>query len=424
MRRIILPIFIIILASAVIWYINGNAPVTTQRPVQEASSVSVDTKKIVAQTLQVSVTSFGQVSAKSSSNISSQVSGRVTSIKNQLEEGAFFNKGDLLLTIDDKDYQSAINSAKANLTKAQQALVLEQAQVKQAKADWKRLNPKKAVPPLVSRTPQVLSAKADVAAAHAQFNDAILNFKRTKITAPFNGRVISKDVSIGDFVSANTPLANIISTDQLQVRLALKNSDLAFIDLPEQFLRVQETETASNANNNLPNVSLISELFGADNNTQTWQGKIVRTEATIDQSTQQLYVIAELSNPYALEHSDKHPLKIGQYVNANIEGKRIDNAITVDVTNIYQGEYVFVVENGIIRTRDIDIAWQNDDIALIKNGLSSGDILITSILSQDSEGSPALTKDDEASNKNNSEREQRTRNKKDGKPKARSNTTP
>jgi RND family efflux transporter MFP subunit len=423
MRRFILPIFIIIIASAVIWYIKSNAPVSKQRPAQTAKSVSVDTKKVSAQTLQVTLNSFGQVSAKSTTNISSQVSGRVISISDQLEEGAFFNEGDLLLTIDNKDYQSAINSAKASLTKAQQALVLEQAQVKQAKADWKRLNPKKPVPSLVSRTPQVLSAKADVSAAHAQFNNAILNFQRTNIVAPFNGRVISKDVNIGDFINANTPLANIISTDQLQVRLALKNSDLAFIDLPEQFLKANDSQSTSQADaskSSLPDVTLISDLFSSSSQkTQVWSGKIVRTEATIDQATQQLYVIAEITNPYALEHSDKHPLKIGQYVNASIAGKRIKNATTVNVTNIYQGEYVFIVEDGIIRKRAINIAWQNDTVALINDGLSLGDILITSILSQDSEGSPAMTTAGNTKDNNG----QRPRNK-DGKQKNKADTVP
>ena len=53
---------------------------------------------------------------------------------------------------------------------------------------------------------------------------------------------------------------------------------------------------------------------------------------------------------------------------------------------IYQGAYVYIVENEILRRRDIEIAWQNDDEAIIGAGLQPGDVLVTTALGQVTSG--------------------------------------
>jgi hypothetical protein len=53
---------------------------------------------------------------------------------------------------------------------------------------------------------------------------------------------------------------------------------------------------------------------------------------------------------------------------------------------IYQGTYVYTVEDGILRRRDIEIDWQNDVEAIIGAGLSPGDVLVTTPLGQVTSG--------------------------------------
>ncbi len=374
MRRLLLPFLIICIAAAAIWYVKNNAPQSKKRPSSAIQPIEIDSSVIKTEDLQLSIHSFGQISAKHTANITAQVSGLVTLINPALAEGAFFKKGELLLSLDNRDYQSTINSTRAFLTQVQQALALEKAQVSQAKADWRRLNKTAPIPALVSRTPQVISAKAKVSAAFADYNKAILNYKRTQIYAPFNGRVLTKHVNIGDYVNANSALAEIFSTAVLQVKLNLKNSDLAFIDLPEGPL----TATTS-----LPDVRLEANLIEQ----QFWRGKIVRTAAAIDQSSQQLYVIAEIPAPFSPANAAKHPLKIGQYVRAEIQGKRLKNAISIDIKTVYQGQFVLLVKEGVVRKQNIKISWQDDNIAVISQGLAVGDRLVTSLLSADAVGS-------------------------------------
>ena len=385
MRRYLLPIILIIITAAGFWYINNNAPQPKKRPPPRPASLTANVIEITPKPFQITLTSFGQVSAKSNTTIASQINGRVVKISSRLNNGAFFNQGELLITLDNRDYQNKINTAKASLTQAQQELKLEQAQVDQAKADWKRLNKNTAIPPLVSRTPQVVSAKAKVSAAHANFNQAILDFERTKIIAPFTGRVLSKDVNIGDYVTANSPLASIFSTRELQVRLSLKNSDLAFIELPEVNINNQQSSS-------LAAVEFAANLIEP----QTWRGQLVRTEANIDELSQQLFVIAQIDDPFSQANSDKHPLKIGQYLTAKISGKQLPDAISIDIKNIYQGQFVYVVKEGIIQRQSITILWQDDNMALIGAGLKRSDLLITTLLSQDDEGNPVQIEGEQA----------------------------
>ena len=387
MMRYILPIIIVSLTAIGIWYVKDNGPEQKKRGAGKTASIVVETQPIAPKNVQLNLHSFGQIRAKTTSTLTSQVSGLVTAVNPQFVEGAFFKKGDVLLTLDNRDFQSVINSAKAQLTQTQQDLALEKAKVNQAKADWERLNKNQPIPPLVSRTPQVVQAKAKVSTAHATYDQAILNFRRTKIKAPFDGRILSKSASIGDYINANSALASLMTSDTLQVRLSLKNSDLAFIDLPEQ--NIQQQLPAS-----LPSVSFITNLIEP----QTWRGKIVRTEASIDSNSQQLFVIGEIQQPFSAQHVDKHPLKIGQYVSADIQGKKLSNAILVNINNIYQDQFVFILQQGLITRRDIRILWQDDVTALIGKGLNTGDQLITSILSLDDEGSLAKQKTTVAKN--------------------------
>ena len=80
------------------------------------------------------------------------------------------------------------------------------------------------------------------------------------------------------------------------------------------------------------------------------------------------------------------PLKIGQYVTAKLQGKTLSGALVIPNSTIYQGTYVYVVEDGVLRRRDIEIDWQNDSEAIISSGLAAGDALVTTALGQVTSG--------------------------------------
>lgn len=265
--------------------------------------------------------------------------------------------------------------AQASLMFAKQGLLEEQARVEQALVNWKRLANGNKPSALVLREPQLEAAKAQVLSAQAQLEKTDLALERSQIVAPYSGRILKKYVDLGQVVSVNTQLADIYATDVLEIRLPIKNKDLGFMVFPEAF-RNNNHKIADTS------VSLTSELIGV----QKWQGTVVRTESAIDTDSQQLYVVAHIKKPFDISHNQKPSIKIGQYLTANIKGKHVENAIVIPNSAIYQGSYVYVVEQDVLKRKDITVSWQNSTDAIIATGLNFKDNLVITPLGQVSSG--------------------------------------
>jgi RND family efflux transporter MFP subunit len=282
--------------------------------------------------------------------------------------------------LDDRDFRSEVKTAEAGLISAKQNLAEEEARVEQAIVDWKRLGNGKKASDLVLRKPQLAAAEAEVLSAEAQFEKSGLALERTKIIAPYAGRILKINVDIGQVVSSNTTLADIYAVDYVEIRLPIKNKDLPLMKLPEEYINDQVKNISEQGN-----VVLSSNLLGK----QVWHGNIVRTESAIDEVSQQLYVVAQIDKPYEI-NTQNGQIKIGQYVTAVITGKNVGNAIVIPSSAIYQGSYVYIVEEGTLKRKVIEITWQNGTESIIKTGLSAGDKLVLTSLGQINSGTRVL----------------------------------
>ncbi len=378
-NRFFLPLCIlaaIVLFLAVLYWARPQADRNFTPPV---NPILVDAEILSPTVFHPVVRSYGLVEARVNSKVVTQVGGRVDYVSEAFRDGGFFRKGDVLLRIDAADYEIEMQVAEANLAEAQRQLEEAVAEAEQAREDWKRLGNDDEPSPLVLREPQLKSAQAAVKSAQAQLKLAQLNLERTEIKAPFDGRVLSTEVDLGQVVSSNTTLGDIYATDAVEVRLPIKNSDVALLELPESYRHREADQEEA-----LP-VRILSELAG----NEEWLGRIVRTSGSIDSTSRQLYVVARIDSPFGEKAEGRFPLKIGQYVTARIQGRAFDDAIVIPNSAIYQGSYVFVLQEGAVYRREIKIAWLDEEQAVIKEGLSAGDQLVISPLGQVSSGTPA-----------------------------------
>jgi len=357
--------------------ISNHPPSSKRFKPSKASQMTVETKLLTPQQYQVIVESFGTVKPRTQSILFSQVSGQINEVSMQFRDGGFFEKGDVLVQLDDRDHKSEVKVSQANLFSANQVLLEEQARAEQAETDWQRLGNGKTASALVLRKPQLEAAKAKVLSAQAQLDKAELSLERTKIIAPYAGRILKKQVDLGQVVSANTQLASIFAVDYVEIRLPIKNKDLALINLPEEYRDIGEQGHKND-------VKLTSDLMGH----QQWHGKIIRTESAIDEQSQQLYVVAQINRPYDATTTYGSPIKIGQYVTAEIEGKALSSALVIPSSAIYQGSYVYTVEKGLLMRKEVTLGWQNGKQAIVKLGLVAGDALVLTSLGQVSSGTP------------------------------------
>lgn len=374
-KKYVIPAAILGGAILLAIFIFSNPPTADRKRPSRAPQMTVEVQNLVPQLYQVKLSSFGTIRPRTESVLVAQASGQINYISDNFRDGGFFEKGDLLLKLDDRDHQADVKIAQASLLEAKQGLAEEQARSDQALTDWKRLGKKGQPNSLVLREPQLEAAKAQLLSSEAQLDKAKLTLERTKVVAPYAGRVLNKNVDVGQVISANSELADIYAVDYVEVRLPLKNQDLELIDLPEEY------------RNKKLNKEPALVLFESEMSKQhQWQGSLVRTEGAIDSDSHQLYVVAQIEDPYALTKANDFPIKIGQYVSAKISGKLLSDVLVIPNKSIYQGNYVYVVEESVLKRREVTLLWKNETDAVIKSGLKESEQLVITSLGQVSSG--------------------------------------
>ena len=373
LRRRLLPAVILAALATVGLAILRNPPTLQEGGAPGGPRLLVETLRIVPTDYPMRIQSYGTVAPRTQSMLVAQVRGQIQSIAPSFRPGGFFAKGDVLLNIDPRDYDADVKIAEAALMDAVQAEAQEAARAEQALTDWRRLGGGEPPSDLVLRRPQLQAAKARVASAQAALTKARLDLERTALRAPYDGRVLRKLVDVGQVAQNGTQLAEVYATDYVEVRLPLRNSDLSFIDLPEIGRSAK------------PPVTIRSDLGGEG----FWRGVIVRTEGAIDENSSQLHVVAQIDDPFGLRGQPlDRPLKIGQYVTAEIIGSVQQDSIVVPSDAIYQNSYAYVVEDGALQRLEVAVAWQNEVDALISSGLQAGDALVVTPLGQVYSGTP------------------------------------
>ncbi|MFC1688612.1 efflux RND transporter periplasmic adaptor subunit [Pseudomonadota bacterium] len=373
--KILAPLIIIGLLLAVAAGIRSNPPEPPQRFNPGQRAIAVTAAPIQLQDYRIELESYGSVQPRTQTTLTAQVSGQIVFVNPNIRDGGFFDKGDVLVSIDPRDYRANVQIAQAGLMDARQTLADASARSEQAREDWEMLGNKGTPPDLVLRLPQLEAAKAGVLSAEATLQKANLELERTNIVAPFAGRVLQQVADIGQVVSPSSDVAVIYATDYVEVRLPIRNRDLEFVDLPVMYRDIVINETAIPA-------QIISDLVGR----AVWDARLVRTEGAIDQTARQLHVVAQIDDPFARRDDDRPQLKIGQYVTARLAGHTLRDVLVIPNAAIYQGSYVYIVEDDILQRRDVEIAWQNDRDAIIRSGLEDGEILVTTPLGQVTSG--------------------------------------
>ena len=314
------------------------------------------------------IQSQGTALPRTTIRLVSEVSGKVVSVSDKFDAGQVFKKDDVLLTIDSRDYELALAQAEASVAQADLRLQMEEKEAAVVQREWRLLNQGKPSG-LQAREPQLAQAHAALAAAKAAKEAAQRNVERCEIRAPFDGMVTRASVRPGQFVSLATPLGEIFSTDFAEVRLPLAVGDLDFIELPA----AGETVAPGQA----PRVTLTSEAGGQ---ALEWQGRLVRSEETIDPVNRMVYVVARVEDPYRLAKRNGAALRRGTFVKATITGRKQENVVSLERTALRGKDVVWVAEDGRLSYRKVKVAYADKEKAILSEGLKSGEQVITSLL--------------------------------------------
>ncbi|WP_102795211.1 efflux RND transporter periplasmic adaptor subunit [Bowmanella denitrificans] len=380
LKKVVLPIGIILLAGVV-----AAIMIFSRKP---PAKVAHETQAFLVEVIQVSkrdvdfqVKSQGTVIPRTQTMLSSQVSGKIVELSADFIEGGLFNKGDVLIKLEQADHLTELKSAEAQLASAKAALQEEQARGKVAAEDWKTVK-NSIAPELGLRKPQLQKEKANVLAAEAQLERAQRNLERTLIRAPYDGLVKSKTVDIGQFVGVGTQLGVIYGTDVAEVRLPLSDNDLAYLALP--------------SHQDVSEVSLTSVVAGQP---LSWEAKLVRSEGVLDPQSRVIYAVAEVSDPY-LRKQEQHAaaLKFGRFVSATIRGNHARDLVVLPRHVLRLDGTVLVVDQELkLQIRPVNIVRADERHVYIDNGLQEGEKVTVSAVPNPVNGMPVRLNSDKGS---------------------------
>lgn len=376
--RRILPILAILAIGVVILIMLVLLRKPPAKKQQEILSPLLNSLIVHKQDMKMVVRGYGTVEPKVEVQVVPQVSGQVVNCHKDFVNGGFFKAGQALITIDQRDYKLAVQNAEAAVAASQVYLDRELAEANVARQEWQQLNPgRKPESPLVLREPQIAEAKARLKASEARLATAQLNLERTVISMPFDGRIASESLDVGQYLMAGQPVATVYGTDVAEISVPLEDRDLAWFDLPASFNNPADSSPFTGAQ-----AEVIADFASARH---TWSGRVVRAEGRIDSTSRMVNVVVQVANPFELSNH-RPPLVPGMFVEVEIMGKPLEGIIPVPRYAVRNGDEVWVCRNDRLRIQKVDIARKDKNYAYVHTGLSDGDVIIISSLDAVTDG--------------------------------------
>jgi RND family efflux transporter MFP subunit len=206
-------------------------------------------------------------------------------------------------------------------------------------------------------------AEAVLATARAALAQARLELARTRVQAPYRGRVRETLANVGQVVAPGTPLARVYATDVVEVRLPVSLRDLAFIDM--RAARNAGGEPAAG-----PEVRLEAEIAGVR---RAWRGRIVRTAGEVDPRTRMLHLVVQVHNPDP-QAGGGEALPVGLFVDAEIAGRTLTRVVELPRAALRGEDRVLVADqDDRLRFRTVAVVRRTRETVLIERGLVAGE---------------------------------------------------
>ncbi len=321
----------------------------------------------------ISISVQGEARPRTEASLAAQVSGRLVWTSPKFQEGGAFAEGETIARVDNADYELSVIRARSQVAQAEEGLTREQAEGELARQDWQALG-RGEPPPLAVRAPQLAQAQAALAAAQASLRSAELDLSRTNIRAPFSGRIRERRASVGDYVAPGAPVALMFATATMEIRVPLTDADLAAMRLPVGF--------AATGANPGPAARISTATTGR---TQTWQGRLVRVDASVDARTRLVYAIVEVRDPFSSRHAS--PLAPGMFVTVQLEGSGSETMVAAPRSALKRNEFVYVVKpDNTIDVRRVRAAQTTADEVMFREGVADGERVVVSVLTSPRQG--------------------------------------
>ena len=374
--KIFLPVAILLAGLAVMMIMVKSRP--EQKKVQRHSpAILVEVMRAESTDTISIVHANATVSAAREVTVVPQVSGVVTSVEKDFVAGGFFRKGQTLFTIDETDYALALKSVEASLAKARHDLETVKSRAAIALQEWELLDDGKGEKPnpLVLYEPQLKEAEAGLESADALVQLAELKLSRTKLRAPFDVRVRSESIDVGQYIGMGSQVALLAGTGTAEVVVPLQKEELGWISIPRP---------GSKGGGSRATVSM-----GQEGGTASWNGSVVRSLGEVDPKSRMVSVVVEIQDPYGIraKSSDTKILLNGSFVDVTIMGRPLKDVFVLPRSVLREDSTIWVMdEQGLLRINKVGVLRTEKDRIIIDSGLKDGDNIVLTRFSGAADG--------------------------------------
>ncbi len=301
-----------------------------------------------------------------------QVTGRIVWQSDALVPGTRVDEGTVLARIDPTDYELAVEQSKSQLRAAELELELEKGRQDVAAREWALLGEGRSADdaPLALRKPQLRAAEQSLAAARASLRQAELNLQRTFLVAPFNAVIQDESLEIGQLVGPNTMAATLLGTDEVWVKVSVPVDQLPAVELTSE----EAAGSPAKVEQRLATGSVVRD------------GSVARLLAQLDAATRTAQLLVVVPSPMD-GPAGSIPLLPGAYVDVTIEGRVLEDVMTIPRTALDGGDKVWVVEQeSTLSSRKIRVGWREAEDVVVTDGLEPGSRVVVSPLAYPIEG--------------------------------------
>lgn len=352
MRKfIVILVSLAIIAGAVIGakYLIDNKKAPEKKTTKEVKIVETDT--IQNRTVEITIPSNGNLQAKRRIELFSEVTGVFQNTGKLFRAGQEYRKGETIISINNQEFYAQVLSARSDLNNQITAIMPdlrldypESFQQWQTYLDnWDQDSSTPALPEPVSDKEKYFITGRNIYSTYYSLKNLENRLGKFTIRAPFNGILTEAMVSEGTLVRNGQQLGEFIQKGTYEMSVAISAEFADLLKLGEKVM--------------------LTNVMG----TKTYEGEVTRINGKVDQATQTITTVIEVSDP---------SLKEGMYLSANLDAQQVENAVELDRELLQDGNQIFSVSDEKLKLISVTPVHFSEETMVLK-GLEDGTIIIS-----------------------------------------------
>jgi len=369
-RQIIIisiPLLIIVLGVLLKNYF-ANKKTETEKISATNAIRFVKTDTVQYTEIETGISAFGRVSSAQSINLIAEVGGQLLQGDIVLEPAQSFQKGQRIFKIDDTEARLTLQSQKSEFINSVAAILPDlKMDFQDVFEKWEMFLQKIEINKNLPELPEIKGSKEKIFLSNKKILTQYYGIKsseerlgRYDYAAPYNGSIAELKVEIGSIVNANTQIARIIRTDEMETEIPIQAESIEWVEKGAEV-----------------------KLFSQDR-AMAWNGRVSRISDFVDANSQSIKIFV------SIVPNNEFKIYEGFYLLAEIPGKKIAKAMEIPRAALIDEKFLWVVENGKLKSKKIIIHKINQKTILF-SGLNEGEFVIVETIANAAENMSVVT---------------------------------